>query len=284
MINTKNITNNTHRFLLLVLTALFAGTFSINAYALPQAMCIYYGQANDKFGWPYLKDADVIMRSGTNEVARHHINGSISPGVNFALYVCLDDGSQNESYSDIALQPGDPVEIYIQDHEGIQTIIHTNTIPSPEYAGQVITIDVTAGTDSDHDGMSDAWEQEIVNASTNPAISSIEDVKPNDDYDGDGESNWDEYKSGNFAFLDYDYLFIEKQTRLANRLQLQLLSVPGKAYTIQSVATLTTNNWQMCTFSTTVDGPLQTGLVEGDGSWLYFYVPYTNRYMRISVK
>jgi hypothetical protein len=40
----------------------------------------------------------------------------------------------------------------------------------------------------------------------------------------------------------------------------------------------------MCTFSTTVDGPLQTGLVEGDGSWLYFYVPYTNRYMRISVK
>jgi hypothetical protein len=55
---------------------------------LPQPMCIYYGQAKDEFGWPYSgsHQGDVILRIGTNEITRHHVSGSLSPGVNFALY------------------------------------------------------------------------------------------------------------------------------------------------------------------------------------------------------
>jgi hypothetical protein len=101
---------------LIVLFLVLSSSFSL---ALPQAMVIYYGQACNEYGWPYLRDANVILRSGTNEVARHHINGSISPGINFALYVALDDASQSNAYSNIALQPGDPVEIYIQDVAGV---------------------------------------------------------------------------------------------------------------------------------------------------------------------
>jgi hypothetical protein len=132
--------------------------------------------------------------------------------------------------------------------------------------------------------MSDAWEQEIVNASTSTNIQSIADVKPNDDFDGDGESNWDEYLSGNFAFLNYDYLFIEKQRLLANRMELQLLSVPGKAYVVETVPTLSTNSWRTCQFATSPDGPLASDIIEGTGDWISFYLPYTNRFMRISVR
>lgn len=47
--------------------------------------------------------------------------------------------------------------------------------------------------DADGDGLPDWWEQRIVNASTNDAITEISQVLPDDDFDGDGVSNADEY-------------------------------------------------------------------------------------------
>ncbi|HOY58074.1 MAG TPA: hypothetical protein PK640_08040, partial [Verrucomicrobiota bacterium] len=52
---------------------------------LPQPLCVFYGQARDGYGLPYRADADVILLRGTNEIARQTINGSLAPGVNFAL-------------------------------------------------------------------------------------------------------------------------------------------------------------------------------------------------------
>ena len=233
-----------------------------------------------------MSGADVIMRSGTNEIARHTITGSLKPGVNFALYVSLDDGSEDKPYSDIAIESGDPVTIVVRDADGEHNIMTTNSLPVPEYPGQVIMVNVTAGVDSDHDGLSDAWEQEIVDMSTNPAITSIEDVKPGDDYDGDGASNWEEYRSGNFAFLDYDYLFIEHLLFSGGRMELELLSIPGKAYTVSYTTNLLCGVWHDCELSATDSGPLSRQYLEGDGDWLSFYVDYTNanKFYRIKVK
>ncbi len=265
--------------LIIVLTSSFVS-------AVPQAMCVYYGQAMDQYGWPYMSGADVILRSGTNEIARHAIDGSISPGVNFALYVSLDDGASTQPYSDIALEAGDDVTIVVRDSRGEQLIMQTNALPVVGVPGEVILVNVTVGTDSDSDGISDAWEQELVNISTNPAITSIEDVNPEDDYDGDGASNWHEYLSGNFAFLDYDYFFIEKVAYVADRIKLELLSVPGKAYSVAYKTNLMSDTWMDCEFAATETGVAATGLVEGDGDWLSFYVDYTNstRYFQLKVK
>jgi hypothetical protein len=48
--------------------------------------------------------------------------------------------------------------------------------------------------DSDEDGMQDAWEQQIIDA--DPDIKDIDGVKPEDDFDKDGETNLEEYKNG----------------------------------------------------------------------------------------
>ena len=235
-----------------------------------------------------MSDADVIMRSGTNEIARHTINGSLEPGVNFALYVSLDDGTDDKPYSDIAVEPGDTVTIVVRDADGEHNIMSTNALPVPEYPGQVIMVNVTAGVDSDHDGLSDAWEQEIVDLSTNPAITSIEDVKPGDDYDGDGASNWEEYRSGNFAFLDYDYLFIEHLLFVGGRMELELLSVPGKAYTVECATNIMSGPWIKCPLAPTETGALVPQYLEGDGDWLPLYVDYANtngvKFYRLKVK
>ncbi|MCW5558526.1 MAG: hypothetical protein KIT22_11935, partial [Verrucomicrobiae bacterium] len=62
------------------------------AAGVPQPMCVYYGQAVDGYGLPYLTNATVFLRRGTNEIARHVVRGALAPGVNFALYAHLDDG------------------------------------------------------------------------------------------------------------------------------------------------------------------------------------------------
>lgn len=50
--------------------------------------------------------------------------------------------------------------------------------------------------DSDHDGMADSWEQRIIDNDTEDAITGIEEVLPNDNYDGDPFSNLQEYQVG----------------------------------------------------------------------------------------
>ena len=51
-------------------------------------------------------------------------------------------------------------------------------------------------TDMDRDRLPDAWEQQIIDADPNDAIETIDDVRPGDDFDGDGWSNLTEYLAG----------------------------------------------------------------------------------------
>jgi hypothetical protein len=50
--------------------------------------------------------------------------------------------------------------------------------------------------DIDNDWLPDDWEQQIIDADPNDAITTIEDVKPGDDFDGDGDTNLEEYQKG----------------------------------------------------------------------------------------
>ena len=96
----------------LVASALLATALA----GLPQPMCVYYGQAQDGYGFPYTTNATVVLLHGTNEVASHSIRGSLSPGVNFALYVHIDDGSAAQAYSPRALRSGELVRLLPEWH------------------------------------------------------------------------------------------------------------------------------------------------------------------------
>ncbi|RLC02253.1 MAG: hypothetical protein DRI57_30265 [Deltaproteobacteria bacterium] len=62
--------------------------------------------------------------------------------------------------------------------------------PAPR-AGSIII--ESESKDIDSDGLPDSWEQQIIDAQTNDAIMTVEDVNPEDDFDGDGDSNLTEY-------------------------------------------------------------------------------------------
>jgi len=50
--------------------------------------------------------------------------------------------------------------------------------------------------DIDGDGLPDEWEQQIIDADPNDEFASLDDVKPGGDFDGDGETNDEEWQYG----------------------------------------------------------------------------------------
>lgn len=240
---------------------------------LPQPMCIYYGQARDGYGMPYMQGADVILRRGATEIVRHTIRGSLSPGVNFALAVHLDDGQSAQSYSTRALRSGDRISIVVRDGEGEKTIMEQQVVPAVGIPGELILRHVTAAEDADGDGLSDTWEKELI-AWSDGRFQGLQDVHGADDFDGDGVSNWLEYQAGTFAFLDNDYCYVEQAVPTSNgRLRLGFVSTAGKAYSVQSATSLAANEWASCPFGVADTDPLQVTPVEGNGDWISVYVP-----------
>jgi hypothetical protein len=281
------IRNMSFRLQIAALGLLLASALSAHA-VLPQPMCIYYGQVKDEFGWPYSgsHQGDVILRIGTNEITRHHVSGSLSPGVNFALYVPIDDG-RGSAYVQYAAVTGLTVTIVVSDHTGERLIMETNSLPKVGKPGDIVAINVTAGTDADHDGIPDEWEEAVLYWSENPFIHSIEDLLPGDDLDGDHVSNWDEYIAGTLADDASDFFYAERGDRTANNcLKIEFYSVRGKTYRMFSSTDLGGPSWQVCGVALSDAGPVQLSPVEGDGLWLSLYIPFseTNRVFRMDVQ
>jgi hypothetical protein len=238
---------------------------------LPQPMCIYYGQAVDGYGMPYLTNATVTLVKGTNQIARQIIRGSLSPGVNFALYVHLDDGSTATPYSPRALRSGDIISIYVTDSEGQKAIMENQQVPSVGKPGQQILIHATAAVDSNGDGLPDPWEYELI-AHSGGRLTTLNDVKPNDDLDGDGMTNLEEYLAGTFAWLAQDNLAISEFAALpSGACRISFWSVAGKAYNLLSTTELGAA-WAPASVGLSEDLSSQLIAFEGTGGWLSVYV------------
>jgi hypothetical protein len=240
---------------------------------VPQPMCIYYGEALDGYGLPYTTNAEVILLHGTNEIASHTITGSLTPGINFALYVHLDDGTTAQPYSPRALRSGDLVSIIVHDPEGVKTIMEESAIPPVGQPGQTILINATAGTDTNHDGLPDQWEQALVFWSFG-ALTNISQVKPNGDFDKDGQSNLSEYLAGTSPFLSSDYFHIADYGWTVNRrLRMTFLTAPGKIYGVRYVTDPGLSRWTPAPIAPSDTANFQTTPLEGNGDWMSIYVP-----------
>lgn len=239
---------------------------------LPQPGFIFYGQARDEQGWPYRSGAEVVLKVNGNVCASCAITGSIRPGVNFVLRVPLDSGV-GTPYATSAARPGDPVSIVVRAGGVEKTIMAPSPLPDVGSAGGLLAIDVTVGTDADHDGLPDEWEQWLVDYDGRDAITNICDVRPQDDFDADGMSNLDEFRAGTFGELAYDYLRIESaDPAAADKVCLAFLSVPGKVYTVSVTTNVVSGTWSPCPAATGAADALVEGPVEGTGEFLNVYV------------
>ena len=103
------------------------------------------------------------------------------------------------------------------------------------------SIDVTASQiDSDHDGLPDVWMMQYF-GHTNSLAS--DHSRPQDDPDGDGATNQDEYIAGTHPRDPSSCLRIDRITK-AGGVTLTFLAVSNHTYTVQFTDPLTPAVWQ----------------------------------------
>jgi hypothetical protein len=272
---------NTHGYRLLLFFIFCPLAFVLAEF--PQPRVIYYGQATDEYGWPYTRDAQVILRIGGVTAAVCQVTGAFAPGVNFALPVDVDDGTGTR-FAAAAARVGEPVEIVIRD--GVREwAVLAGTVPPIPAAGAVMRVNVTAGTDVNGNGIPDAWDQELVDNSGG-VYTNISQVTGDGDLDGDGVCDRDEYRAGTIAYWAFDYFFIERLLMSDGRLALSFLSVPGKAYRVFAARGLPGAEWRERAYALSAGGGAQQGPFSGSGYLTEVFVAPTNtpEIMHLSVE
>ncbi|MDF7798355.1 hypothetical protein P4C99_02710 [Pontiellaceae bacterium B1224] len=250
--------------------------------SVPRPASTYFGLVKDAYGQPYLEGARISFQARNIEVVKQDISGLQGHGINFMVDLEMDDGF-GERYAPYAMREGEAVEFVVEVDGVRQTILEasTLTVPAP---GSDVALFITTGTDVDGDGLPDEWEQQML-AASGGSVTNINQIKPSDDFDQDGASNWHEYLAGTFAFLDYDYFAVEDLEQTEDgRLIFRFLSVPGKSYGLELKDSLPdTDGWEAGTFSTTLDDPAVISKLLGDGYYkaMYIEIPDQQQFMRL---
>jgi hypothetical protein len=270
---------------LFLLFIVYPLSFVVSLATVPFPSCVFYGQARDEYGVPYLTNATVILRVAGREGARCTIDRMLAPGINFRLPLDLDDG-RGTAYASYAARAGQPVQISVLAHGIERPIIETRAL-AVGGAGEFIGIYVTTGIDTDADGLPDEWEWELLENSLG-AYSTIAEIRPEDDADLDGVSNWDEYRAGTLAFAPEDFLYIEETARVANgRLRLRFLSTAGITYQVRAADSLGSEAvWPTVPFALDGQTAAANGAVVGNGYYLSLYadIDGAHRFFRIDAR
>ena len=111
-------------------------------------------------------------------------------------------------------------------------------IAAQDAAGAAL-LDISAG-DADMDGLPDTWEQLIIDANPADAITSIYDVQPGDDFDGDRASNYAEFIAGTSPHDAFSvFMLYSTQAPASRALVISWHSVSNKLYTLHAAPTPT---------------------------------------------
>ncbi len=265
--------HNVTTLVLFLTIFIFHFSFFICTAGMPQPGVVYYGQALNEQGWPYVKDAVVVLKVNAQDVAAYPIRGMLSPGVNFKLYAYLEEDEGETRHAD-SVHVGDPVDIVVRVDGEEKTIFQDGVIPPVPEAGGVASIRITTGTDTDGDGISDAWKRELIKQSDGK-YTTLDEVDMLDDLDGDGFTNLEEYYACTAAYSIDDYFSIEDLEPAENgRLAIRFHSIPGKTYQVQEAFRDENGreSWNSANVASEVDAAVATASFSGAGVYETVYI------------
>ncbi|NQU38879.1 MAG: hypothetical protein HQ523_02905 [Lentisphaerae bacterium] len=249
----------------------------------PQPCEVVYGLVRDAYGFPYAADVEIALHHGAVECDRHRVTGIMPGGSNFRLQLEMDSGGT--PYAPYAVQLGDAITVSVTAGGTVQPLVSGGSL-SAGPSGATLRLDLVTGRDADGDGLSDAWEEQLI-AQSGGRLTTIEEVLPDADFDNDGLTNLEEFHAGTFAFLATDLLQVDQLTAVAgNRLKLSFLTSSQISYRLVATENLQAPSWHPLAFAVDTTGPLQYQEMVGDGSYQTLYIDQdeSTRFIRIATQ
>lgn len=188
---------------------------------------LLFGTVRDERGNPILIDtAEVLLLTPDEEIVSVNIRATGVAGVNYEMRVPMDAALLGEKYRPTAMRPyaGFTLRVFIGGELflPIELVGAVSEIGAP---GGKTRLDLTLGEDLDGDGLPDAWERSL-------AGGGLDEVDPDDDFDGDGLSNLEEYLAGSYAGDEESAFALNVLETRDDGALLQFRALRGRTYSL----------------------------------------------------
>jgi hypothetical protein len=233
-----------------VLTVLLGG---VNAWAYPPSPYhLIYGLVRDQYGTPLLNDqVQVLMVSTSGTRNGTTVQPGLAVGLNYQLQVPMDALVKPDLYRSNALAVGTGYKFYVvigntTNVPIVSAVISTN-LGQPT---KMTRIDLTLGTDSNHDGIPDEWELQFL--ATLGSNLSLADLNAGMDLAHDGRTLMQEYLLGTAIFDPGNPFAVRLVDYNGGGAVMEFPTMTGRSYTVLGSTNL--QQWVVLPFRLPAEG------------------------------
>lgn len=210
--------------------------------AVPLPPFTVYGMVKSWNGRAYSSNdnATVIAKIGGVEVDRCQAASGVYPDLNYRIHIPMASAPVSGKGS-----TGDSISFEVYYDGQTHAVPPGETPPVVGQTGTAMACNLVVGTDVDGDGMPDEYENLLLPYYVEAGRgTSIWNILPNDDFDGDGYSNEQEFIAGTIPVEESDFLKIDEfKQSAAGLMALRFLSAPGRTYTVPQTTNLISTVW-----------------------------------------
>lgn len=218
-------------------------------------------EANNTRVWPYalpdLRILDAVVQDNGNGsyalvATVANLGATVAENIEVALSTAEVFGEPQliakllpGKVADVAFEGWSDIDFTSADTDLLVTVDPSAIIDESDEANNDRSVVLSLEIDRDADGLPDWWEEEMVLARNDDNLLSIDDIKPEGDDDGDGQSNISEYAAKTDPLDPFSVFYVEAQRGATdNELILTWPAVPGITYQVQSCTDLRYPLWQ----------------------------------------
>ena len=216
-----------------------------------------YGIVRDQVGQRVTAEgAEVVLLKGGAEMGRTPISSAMVDQ-NYELNVKIDQNRTGTTfYNEKAVAAGGLFSLEVSMNGATYYPIEVAGNLTAGKGGERVRLDLTLGSDRDGDGLPDVWEEwQLYQAGQYPDENgnwAIGLIDRDGDFDGDGQSNLQEYRAGTFAGDATEIFELQITDVGEGSARFEFYAITGKVYTIESSPDLKT--WTRIPFAVGAPG------------------------------